>query len=133
MGFVDEGAVAIVRLPYPLELKDVLVATVVAVTNVVGAIVSRDVLAVSFSKCGGCGWLIPMVNTLDVVVVLKYPEELAPAADGVPVSNVVSLHVVVTSMLDTGLGALVVESVHNVVSVSSVQVLDSVSVAFDDG
>lgn len=126
-GFVCDDAPAPVGLPYPPELKDVLVAAVVAVMKVVGATVSGISLVYGGSARTGFE-NIPMVKTLDIVV-LRYPDELAAGTDGVAVP-VSSVHVV--SVLEAGRGAPVGEPDHTVVSVSSVHVV-SVVVAFEDG
>lgn len=84
--------------------------------------------------CLGCGSDLPMENTLDDEVELTYPEEVAPGADGVSVSYTVSsVHVVVTSALVAGLGAVVVVSENRVVSAPSEHVVSIETVAFADG
>lgn len=73
-----------------------------------------------------------MVKTPDEV--LDHPYELVAETSGVAmVLKVVSLHVVVTSSLDTGLGGLVADSDQIVVSLSSLQVVSYVAVALDVG
>lgn len=126
-GYVCDDAPAPVGLPYPLELKDVLVAAVVAVTKVDGAIVSGTLLVYAASVDTAFENK-PMVKALDVVA-FRYPDELAAVTDAVAVS-VSSVHVV--SKLGAESGALVDEADHRVVSVSSVHVV-SVIVAFEDG
>jgi hypothetical protein len=69
-----------------------------------------------------------MVNALDEV--FDHPYEFVDEASGVVmVSNVLSLHVAVTSPV----GAGVANSDHSVVSLSSVHVVSYDAVEFDDG
>jgi hypothetical protein len=74
-----------------------------------------------------------MVKISDVE--FDHPVELVAetAKVVVMVMNVVSLHVVVNSMLDSELEAAVADSVHSVVSDSSVQVLEKSNDVLDVG